>query len=114
MNELLRELVEENGIDRVFQKTISTKDFEISSSEFEGTVVKCNDDSKLRSYFQMICGIFPFVDASRDTHKVGVEFIFEIQEYSGYKKPQQRKGSLKCIITRDGEKIGTKSNFFMF
>jgi len=98
---------------RIFYEILTTPDFEITNSEFEGTLIKCNDSALLRRVFNLMVGLFPFVETERETKKVGIECIFDIQKYD-MRKEMKKKGTLICNITLDGRPSGSKSSTFIF
>lgn len=99
---------------RVYYEILTTPDFEIKNSEFEGTILKCNDDELLRRVFQLLAGLFPFVETTRETKKIGIECTFDVEKYEGFRKEQKKKAYLVCNLTMDGKQVGSKSATFMF
>jgi hypothetical protein len=97
---------------RVFYEMLTTNDFEITNSEFEGPMIKCDDEALLRRIFMLLSGLFPFAETTKETRKVGIECNFEIETYE-VRREQKRKGKLVCNIILDGKQVGSKSNSFI-
>jgi hypothetical protein len=93
---------------------ITTEEFQIKFSEYEGTILQTNDEETARRYFQLLVGLFPFVEAEKDTKQAKVECAFNIEKWDSFRKEQKKRGTLKCTITLDGNLMGTKGNSFVF
>jgi redox-regulated HSP33 family molecular chaperone len=99
---------------RVFYETITTDDFEITYSEYEGTVIKFSDENVARRFLQISVGMFPFVDIEKENKNVEITCTFSIEKYEKHKTDISRKGNVKCLVKADGEVLGTKSGTFIF
>lgn len=102
------------NFERIFYEILTTGDFEITNSEYEGTILKANDDETARRCFQAMMGLFPFVEVERETKQVKIDCEFEIKKDELYGKDEKKRGTLRCMIFLDGEGTGTKSNTFVF
>jgi hypothetical protein len=102
------------SFERTFYEILTTDDFEITNSEYEGTILKANDEDTARRCFQAMMGLFPFVESERETKQVKIECEFDIKKDELYGKDEKKRGTLKCMISLDGEGTGTKSNTFVF
>ena len=109
-----KELFFGKTIDRVFYEIVTTEDFEITFSEYEGTVIKTDSEETARRCFQAVLSLFPFAESEKNSKQVRIICEFDIQPYDRYGKEQKRKGSLSCRIEVDGKGIGTKGNNFVF
>ena len=101
------------GADKIYYEILSTNDFEITSSEYEGLVIKCDDLIKLKRYFRLLVGLFPFVEFKKDSKRIKIECIFDVENIQRVNETK-KKGFLKCIIFVDEEQIGIKSKAFIF
>lgn len=100
-------------VDKIFYEIATTKDFKITYSEYEGTIIKFNN-KKTDNFLQLLMGLFPFVDAEKNSKKIEVYCTFKIEKYNQFRKEQKKKGELKCIIKIDGNTLGTKLSSFIF
>ena len=85
--------------EQILSGIITTDDFEITFSEYEGTILKANDEQTARLFFQAITGLFPFVEPDKDMKRVKVECEFEIKKDELYGKDDKKRGKLSCTIT---------------
>jgi len=113
-DELKREMFVGGAMDRIFYETIITEEFQIKFSEYEGTILQTNDEETARRYFQLLVGLFPFVESEKDTKQAKIECVFNIEKWDSFRKEQKKRGTLKCTITLDGNMMGTKGNSFVF
>ncbi|MCD6576147.1 MAG: hypothetical protein J7K73_03230 [Nanoarchaeota archaeon] len=111
---LKKELLLGTNADRIFYEIVTANDFEITYSEYEGTIVRFNEEKQAEKFLQLITGLFPFVEVNKENKKVEVYCSFEIEKYDGYSKDIQKKGKLKCTIKIDGSPAGTKLGSFVF
>jgi len=109
-----KELELSSEADRVFYEIATTDDFEITNSEFEGTVVKFKDENNARRFLQLFVGLFPFVETEQNSKKVEINCELSIEKYERFKKEQTKKGTLKCVVKIDDNIIGAKSGTFLF
>lgn len=114
ITEIRKKLIEHAKADRTFYEIIKTDDFEITYSDYEGVIIKAEDEMMLKRLFQVFSGLFPYIDLEKDTKRVGVECTFEVEKYDAFKKEQKRKAKLSCNLLRDGKVIGIKGNTFIF
>jgi len=71
---------------RIFYEIITADDFEIRKSEMEDITIKCKDKDEARRLFQLLVGIFPFVDIERETKRVKVACEFNVSTDDREKK----------------------------
>lgn len=109
-----KNLLEGQNAERIFYEILTTDDFEITFSEYEGTVLKLNDETLARRYFQTFLGLFPFVNLEKETKTLKIDCEFEIKKYDAYRKEEQKQGRLSCKIEIDGNAVGTRGNNFVF
>ena len=109
-----KELEASAEADRVFYEIITTDDFEITSSEYEGIVVKFKDETLARRFLQLLTGLFPFVETEQNSKKVEIICELNIEKYEQFKKEQTKKGTLRCSVKIDDNAMGAKSGTFIF
>jgi hypothetical protein len=114
LKRLYDEMHEVSTFERTFFEILKTNDFEVTNSEFEGTIIKSDDQALLRRVFQLLTGLFPFAEIERDTKRVGIECSFEVEKDELTKKEQKKKGTVVCDIIIDGKQVGSKSSSFFF
>jgi hypothetical protein len=109
-----KELYDHFNAERIFYEIITTDDFEITNSDYEGTILKAENEETARRYFYTFMGIFPYVELERDSKLVKIDCEFDIKKDDLYGKDEKKRGKLNCNISIDGESAGTKSNSFVF
>lgn len=109
-----KELLLGRTADRIFYETVSTPEFEIKYTEFEGVTIKANSPEQARKYFQSLMSLFPFVELEKHNQKIKMEFKFQKEAYKEFKKEPAHKGHLSCAIELDGAAAGTKGGSFMY
>ncbi len=114
IEELKENMLMGTDVERIFYEILTTDDFEITYSEYEGTIVRFKDETLSRRFLQILIGLFPFVEIERDNKRVEIQCTFEIEKYEHFKKEQKKRGNLKCVIKVDGENVGTKLGSFIF
>jgi len=111
---LKEELLLGTDVNEIFYEVITTNDFEITHSKYEGTIIKFINEELSGKFLQIIAGLFPFVEVNKESKKLEIFCSFNIEKYDGYNKNIQKKGKLKCTIKVDGESVGTKLGSFIF
>jgi len=114
LKKLKNEMTTGGTLIRIYYEMLTTPDFEVTNSEYEGTIIKCKDDELLRRVFVLLVGLFPFVETTKETKKVGVECNFDVGKYDAFKKEQKKKATVVCNLTMDGKPVGSKSCTFTF
>ena len=114
VDELKKDILLGAQAERIFYEILTTEDFEITYSEYEGTIIKLNDESHAKQFLQIMIGLFPFVETKPESKKVEINCAFEIEKYDTYKKEQKKRGNLKCRIKVDDQSLGTKIGSFIF
>lgn len=109
-----KELLEGQSVDRIYYEILKTEDYEITYSEFEGTIIQANEYETIQKLFHALVGLFPFADVGKENRKLEVFCEFNIDELKKFKKKQDYRGDLKCTIYLDEEPIGTRGNSFIF
>ncbi|MCD6547046.1 MAG: hypothetical protein J7K22_00670 [Nanoarchaeota archaeon] len=99
VDDIKKELLLGEKVNRVMYEKITTEKFEITFSEYEGTIVKFKEKEQAEKIFQIIVGLFPFIELEKDNKKVKVTCKFNKKE---------NNVTLDCIIEIDGKGIGTK------
>ncbi len=110
---LKEEILTGAAANRIFYEIITTEDFEITHSEYEGTVVRFKNEDAARRFIQLLVGLFPFAEFKRDDTKAKIFCTFDIQKYDGLKKGIEKKGRFTCKISINDKIIGTKSSSFI-
>ena len=100
--------------DRIFYEIASTERFNVTYSEYEGTIIKFKDKIEADKFLQLLIGLFPFVEIKRDTKSIEIHCTFSIGKYNQFGKRQKKKGELKCLIKIDRGILGTKLSSFIF
>jgi len=114
ISKLKSEITSGKTLIRIYYEMLTTQDFEVTNSEYEGTIIKSNDETLLRRVFQLLVGLFPFAETTKETKKVGIDCVFDVEKYEGFKKEQTKRATVLCNITMDGKRVGSKSATFMF
>jgi len=114
IDEVKIQIVEGEQIDRTYYEIINTDDFEITYSEYEGTVLQAKSTDLARQFFQAMVSLFPFADVGKENKQLEVECEFKIDELKSFSREEKRRGDLRCSILLDGKQIGTRGNIFIF
>jgi hypothetical protein len=114
LEKLEEEILSGMKVDRIFYKIATTEDFEITFSEYEGTIVNFKDELSARRFIQLLAGLFPFIELKKENKIIDIHCKFLIEKYDGVKKNIEKKGKLSCKVTLDGYPMGTKLSSFFF
>ena len=114
VDKLKEEVLTGTKADRIFYEILTTDDFEITFSEYEGTIVRFKDESIAKRFMQLLVGLFPYGEFKKENKNVEVHCKFAVEKYDGLKKGIQKKGKLSCKVIIDGYPAGTRLSSFFF
>ncbi len=109
-----KEILIGENVQRIFYEILKTEDFKITYSEQEGTIIKFNNSDIARRFFQILVGLFPFAEVSKENKTLFIDCTLSLEDYEEFRKKLSKKGHVKCSISIDGKTIGTKSGVFIF